>query len=153
MQCTHWINPITGTILIIDPEMVEKLIRIGLESSAESGGVIIGQRRSQHFLIQQITLPKIDDIRHRLSIQRSANGHIQEIEMAMNVSEGKLCYLGEWHTHPQKQPIPSETDITTWENIYREIKLPIVCIIVGTEGMVAYETTKGLPTVMLQVLE
>jgi integrative and conjugative element protein (TIGR02256 family) len=113
MPCTHWINPTTGTALIIDPEVVKELLYIGLESSKESGGVIIDQRGGKHFLIQQITLPKTADIRHRFSIQKSANGHVQDIERAINVSEGKLCYLCEWHTHPQKRPIPSETDITT----------------------------------------
>jgi hypothetical protein len=67
--------------------------------------------------------------------------------------EGKLCYFNVWHTHPQKQLIPSKTDVTTWGNINSEIKLPIVCIIVGTDGMIADEAIKGLPTVMLQILE
>lgn len=39
------------------------------------------------------------------------------------------------------------------QGIEKAIKMPIVCIIVGTDGMIADEAIKGLPTVMLQVLE
>ena len=39
------------------------------------------------------------------------------------------------------------------QGIEKAIKIPIVCIMVGTDGMIADEAIKGLPTVMLQVLE
>lgn len=48
-------------------------------------------------------------------------------------SEGRILYLGEWHSHPNGQPIPSTTDFNSMEKISLNenvrIRTPILLIV------------------------
>lgn len=153
MQYTHWMNPLTGTFLITEEEIVTSIVTEGCNTINESGGVLIGQRKGQHFHIKQLTFPMTGDVRSRFGIRRSARRHNSIIQQAIKSSGGEYWYLGEWHTHPQRIPTPSNTDFATWKRIYNEIKIPIVCLIGGSEAIVAYETKAGISMRMEQIPE
>ena len=51
------------------------------------------------------------------------------INQAFQESNGTVLYLGEWHTHPVDNPIPSPTDKTSIENIYNTANLSVNVII------------------------
>lgn len=153
MQYTHWVNPTTGTFLIIEENVVTSIATEGCDTTNESGGVLIGQRKGRHFHIKQLTFPMTGDIRSRVGITRSTENHNSIIQQSIKSSGGEYWYLGEWHTHPQRIPIPSSTDFNTWNKIYREIQIPFICIIAGTEGLIAFETTDGISMFMEHIPE
>lgn len=103
----------------------------------ESGGILLGKVRKNKIVITLATKPTKWDsstrysfIRHKKSAQKFTN-----IEFYR--SKGTVIYLGEWHTHPEKYPTPSKTDVEMisqqfHENIINERFL--LMVIVGLEN-------------------
>ncbi len=54
-------------------------------------------------------------------------------------------YLGEWHTHDQKNPVPSSIDINNWEKIEQRNKVApeMYFIIIGTQRMEIWNAFNG----------
>ncbi|MBU4046695.1 MAG: Mov34/MPN/PAD-1 family protein, partial [Gammaproteobacteria bacterium] len=52
-------------------------------------------------------------------------------------SQGTVRYLGEWHTHPEDHPHPSNLDRTEWQRLSagRRDKRPLLAIIVGRKSL------------------
>lgn len=88
-------------------------------SKLEAGGVILGRfiKGSDHVIVDKITVPMVGDIRKRYSFTRSEKGHQRLIESNWKKSNGTCNYLGEWHTHPEWYPEPSEQDYKNWKTI------------------------------------
>lgn len=149
---THWVNSETGTGLILTPEIEMNLDVAGKTSHTESGGVLVGERRGPHFLITHLTMPMPTDTRRPLSIRRSPKGHVDFIERLVKESKGRLSYCGEWHTHPQRHPSPSGTDIDTWIRLNRELNIPLIHIIAGTASISAFQALRGRVDRMSAVL-
>ena len=57
----------------------------------------------------------------------------------------KKMYLGEWHTHNQKDPIPSIIDIENWKKIEdrNNVAPEMYFIIIGTQKMEIWNAYKG----------
>ncbi len=53
------------------------------------------------------------------------------IDMEHANSNGKFRYLGEWHTHPQIEPEPSEIDLNSLEEIAESSSDFAILVIVG----------------------
>ncbi len=85
----------------------------------ESGGIIIGYYDAIKgaLKITDITWPQIDDIRGRYRFIRKETGHQEIMDRLWEQSRYKKSYLGEWHTHNQRRPIPSPIDCNNWKNI------------------------------------
>lgn len=100
------------------------------DSSPESAGVLIGERRGIHIIIKILSEPSILDIRSRFMVNRVSKHHQKVIDNAFRESDGELQYLGEWHTHPENVPKPSTMDYTSW---YKNLKSPhpLILIIAG----------------------
>jgi integrative and conjugative element protein (TIGR02256 family) len=83
----------------------------------EAGGVLIGRyiRDSPDIVIDEVTVPMAGDRKRRLSFWRSRQPHQQALDQSWLDSGGTSTYLGEWHTHPEDIPIPSDTDIKNWQ--------------------------------------
>ena len=94
--------------------MVKKIFSFRqLGKSKESGGIIIGRKQicCSRYDITMITKPSISDIASRFSFVRDGK-HAQKVVNRRNkISNGEENYLGEWHTHPEKIPHYSETDL------------------------------------------
>jgi integrative and conjugative element protein (TIGR02256 family) len=78
----------------------------------ENGGIILGKiANASDIQLLKLSIPtELDKAsrtnfeRHRLSAQIIINyEHIN--------SHGQMLYLGEWHTHPEDHPKPSEVDV------------------------------------------
>jgi len=84
---------------------------------AEAGGVLIGRyiRESPDIVIDEVTVPMAGDRKRRFSFWRSRQPHQQVLDQSWLESGGTSTYLGEWHTHPENIPIPSDTDIKNWQ--------------------------------------
>ena len=46
-----------------------------------------------------------------------------------------MDYLGEWHTHPERAPIPSAIDRNEWKVIAAARTTPMLFLILGTMGL------------------
>lgn len=120
------------SLVVISTEVANILLsyRQMNDSSPESAGVLIGERRDIHIVITDLSEPSQWDIRSRFMVDRISKHHQKVINDAFKKSKGKWHYLGEWHTHPEDAPKPSMTDYTSWHKNLKS-KLPLILIIVG----------------------
>ncbi len=82
----------------------------------EAGGILIGRYivDSLDIVIDKVTVPMAGDRQERFSFWRDRKRHQQVIDQIWLESEGTSTYLGEWHTHPENIPTPSNTDTKNW---------------------------------------
>ncbi len=125
-----------GHLVVIMPGVVERLLsyRQLSPASLEAAGVLIGERRENHVVIHAISEPGPGDVRTRFTVVRKGPHHQAMINELYLKSGGTMNYLGEWHTHPERFPVPSNTDKSGWQKeiVFTE---PMVLIIVGQSAM------------------
>lgn len=104
------------------------------DGDSEAGGVLIGETRPECLVVTHATTPQPGDTRGRLFFNRKAEGHQEQVIERWKESQGRLDYIGEWHTHPEKRPQPSLVDRVGW--IWRSVqsKKPLLVLIVGQEN-------------------
>ncbi|MBM5573167.1 Mov34/MPN/PAD-1 family protein [Deefgea sp. CFH1-16] len=121
-------------LLVIMPSVVIRLLahRQLYWNSKEAAGVLIGERRGPHLVIQDISEPGEGDIRSRFSVDRQGPHHQIAVDKAFAQSSGTLQYLGEWHTHPEDQPSPSAKDLSSWRRHLVDSE-QMLLVIVGRE--------------------
>lgn len=133
--------------LIITAEAVAQMLAFAQRSwyQREAGGVLLGRHllESNDVVVDEVTTPQCRDKRSRFAFFRSANHH-QLAQEKWKLSNATLAYLGLWHTHPEKDPSPSNVDRHDWEgavvnHVYHGDRLyfPIVgtdCIRVWTKS-------------------
>lgn len=77
----------------------------------ESGGILIGYYfQNNSFSITDITTPTSHDISSRFNFIRIIKSVQSPLKRLFKESGGKKIYLGEWHTHPENIPSPSNLD-------------------------------------------
>lgn len=102
-------------------------------ASTEAGGLLIGYKRGLHFEITDITYPYKGDIRKRNFFERKDKEHINKLQYIHKLSLAQKGFLGEWHTHPEKNPRPSLLDITEWKKTANYNKDILLFLIIGQE--------------------
>jgi integrative and conjugative element protein (TIGR02256 family) len=112
-------------------------------SSKEAGGVLIGRHilNSKDIVVDAVTTPLPGDRRTRTSYHRHAAGHQEILDRAWAASRGTSVYLGEWHTHPEPTPSPSQIDLKDWNRRLRAdiVEAPfILFVIVGQKHVCAW---------------
>lgn len=111
----------------------------------ESGGILIGEKRGRYWVVTHATTPKSKDIRNRTLFIRQDRKHIEYYERINTQSKGIKTYIGEWHTHPELDPTPSNTDISSWKSIGLNKGNFLVSIIIGIENNFAcYLSERGI---------
>ncbi|MBR7781870.1 CBASS system CD-NTase/cGAS isopeptidase Cap3 [Undibacterium luofuense] len=125
-----------GHLLVIMPTVVTRLLvyRQLHWNSKEAAGVLIGERRGPHLVVQDISEPGNGDIRSRYSVDRRGSHHQTVVDEAFIRSSGTLQYLGEWHTHPEDKPSPSAKDLSSWRRHLVDSE-QMLLVIVGREEM------------------
>lgn len=112
-----------GRSLYIRPEAQEKMFKYKQmrRTDKEAGGILIGRilKENNHFIIDDVTEPMPRDKRTRTRFSRNPEGHQEYMDEVFRRENGHCFYLGEWHTHPQKVPIPSSTDLKDWLRLLR----------------------------------
>jgi integrative and conjugative element protein (TIGR02256 family) len=156
-----FINKETNLSITIEETLLHKLTAIGKKHYPnEFGGFLIGNYsdNSRCLNITDTILPsKYKASKSRF--QRNSSGIEKELRAYYNENPKKY-YIGEWHTHPDGQPIPSKTDIMAIETILQQkeasIQKPVLLIIAYSKKSVEaefyvphknklykYETTKN----------
>lgn len=122
--------------IIFSKEAINQLLTFQQlkEEDFESGGLLLGYVRKNHFDVRYITPPCLRDHQSRFYFERKDRKHIQILKSYLKKSNGEICYLGEWHTHPEDHPNPSSIDINEWSKIRRKRKYSIVFLIIGRKG-------------------
>ena len=120
----------------------------------EAGGILLGRYilDSNDAVVDQVTVPTPGDVRTRVNFVRAKRGHQESADQAWSNSRGTRHYLGEWHTHPEPLPKPSQVDLMNWKRLlayYRNDPDPLYFVIVGTEAICAWQ---GRKTGVIEVL-
>lgn len=114
----------------------------------EAGGVLIGRWiiDTEDVVIDSVTVPGPADRAGRYHFHRAREHHQAALDKAWQLSGGSSCWLGEWHTHPERKPHPSRTDRAGWEAIMRRDRAAgdgLFFIIVGTDVVRVWEWRRG----------
>lgn len=98
-------------------ELFKRYMQIGEEH--EAGGILIGREDANNgnLVIEYATFPMKYDIRKRYRFYRKDKGHIEYYNKIYKDSDGIYAYIGEWHTHPENEPVPSIMDKINWKRI------------------------------------
>ena len=83
---------------------------------SEAGGVLLGRyiRGTSDVVVDSVTQPSSSDRRERFRFFRARKPHQEQVDAAWATSYGTRVYLGEWHTHPVPEPVPSQIDLFDW---------------------------------------
>lgn len=98
----------------------------------ETGGILLGSIRGGDFDVRFMTTPLPLDVQSRFRYERRDPSHIQISKRLSAASQSRITYLGEWHTHPTPNPVPSDLDRTEWVQAHRALKGPFLALILGT---------------------
>jgi len=121
-----------GDLVVIMPNVLDRLMTYRQLHwyTSEAAGVLIGERRGPHLVVQDVSEPGKGDIRSRYYVDRKGSHHQLAVDQAFLRSGGALQYIGEWHSHPEDEPSPSTKDRDSWGR-YLSAPEPMVLIIVG----------------------
>lgn len=110
-----------GTILHIEEKVLKKMFRyVQTEKLAnEAGGILLGKKVEgrEEYVLTDISVPSKKDKRGRFFFVRSKNTAQSIINQKWEETNGVENYLGEWHTHPECNPAPSQVD----RNLIRQV--------------------------------
>jgi len=118
-------------MLRIHPEVIlifEKYKQEGINKK-ESGGVLSGFYLDDYsYRITDASEPTKLDKSSKFSFNRAKESAQDFINNLFRKSKGKKIYLGEWHTHPEGVPVPSDLDIRSIRKQIKSINLNTSCI-------------------------
>lgn len=113
----------------------------------ESGGILIGYyQEKDSYIITDFTQPRNGDKQSRYEFIRSKKNAQKVLISLFKESDGKKIYLGEWHTHPEDNPTPSGTDISSIKNRIKHDRLnseTIFMIIFGRKSFYICSVNKS----------
>jgi len=89
----------------------------------ESGGIITGKVYENLVEVLNCSEPTVFDKQSRYNFNRSYKSAQNYINKKFEESKGEEIYLGEWHTHPEDVPIPSNTDVNDFNKTITKNKL------------------------------
>lgn len=105
----------------------------------EAGGIILGTvSRKNEITISKLSLPNVYDRASRYNFERDKTVAQIIINYEFHNSQGKIIYLGEWHTHSAPNPTPSSTDIKMIKGQFQDNKLNesfLIMMIQGTQSL------------------
>lgn len=89
------------------------------QKDTEAGGILIGRIliENNNFIIDDVSEPMFSDVRKRAKFKRKSETHQAYFDSEWTASDGRCFYLGEWHTHPERNPQPSNIDLKDWKRI------------------------------------
>ncbi len=123
-----------GSRLRFIPEVAAVLSKHGQvrATSKEAGGMLFARFADGLVSIEHVSTPSLFDFRSRFAFRPSL-AH-QRDTIRKQFSKG-LHFIGEWHTHPQEQPEPSQQDIDTARDCLFESKHELNSFVVVVLGM------------------
>lgn len=122
MDYTEWQAVDSDFIVRIDNRIITQLTAYRQKTSRqpESLGLLVGLVWENAFWVKKITTPTpFDKLSRFLCIrtQKSADYNFKLLKKINKQSNHQWHYLGEWHTHPEIHPKPSQTDLDGWDKL------------------------------------
>lgn len=113
----------------------------------EGGGLLLGRfiLDSPDVVLDAVSTPMPGDLRERHRFVRS-QAHQRVVDAAWWASGGTRVYLGEWHTHPEPVPSPSDEDLGSWRRHLADPRIygeALFFIVVGTRVLRAWEGVRS----------
>ncbi len=104
---------------IILPSEVDDFIRQETSNSPdkETGGILIGIKQGNVVHVLQATEPGPKAERTAIVFDRDAEYAQSKLNEARESFGGNVDYVGEWHSHLEVNPIPSQQDLSTYKAI------------------------------------
>lgn len=99
---------------------------------SEAGGQLFGVIEGADITVRLATGPRRTDRRGRFYFVADRSAERREIG---KMHKSGLHYFGDWHTHPQDMPTPSETDLASMADLFARSKHELhafLMVIVGT---------------------
>jgi integrative and conjugative element protein (TIGR02256 family) len=119
-------------------DLFKGYIQLGVED-VESGGVLVGYVIDRYSLyVTNASRPTGYDRGSRFSFFRSKYSASEFVSLNYKESGCRKIYLGEWHSHPESFPTPSQTDIESFCHQILSNRLNselFIMVIVGNEGL------------------
>ena len=114
------------------------------QRAMEAGGVILGRHilGGEDIVADLVTVPDSEDRRSRYGFIRAREEHQAVIDSVWQESKRTCTYLGEWHTHPEHAPSPSEVDRCDWQRKLKEDQFygdALFFVIVGIRETAVWE--------------
>lgn len=103
----------------------------------EKGGILLGYKEGNVIYVEKASIPTAYDRSSKYNFTRNKKSAQLFIDYEYLNSKGKITYIGEWHTHPEKKPSPSRRDVTMIKTQYYNNEFNhdfLVMLIVGTDG-------------------
>ncbi len=151
---------------------IEETININITSSAinviekykqitkkakESGGILLGQIKGKEVYILEVSTPNKFDKASIYSFNCNKDAAQVIINYEFINSGKKTIYLGEWHTHPENYPKPSDIDKKMIIKQYFKNKLNepfLILIIQGLKGLyIAIFDGKNITETKLTIID
>lgn len=131
----HIINDLK---IIVKPEVLSDLKGYYHSSMKyETGGILLGKFNRNNRIIEIVEVYELKtNFFSRILYRRNARKAQKIINKRWRETDGVINYVGEWHTHPCMQAIPSDTDIHSLREIATKVgaSLPgTLLIIVGRD--------------------
>lgn len=118
-----------------------------MENQKEYCGVLLGREiiNTSDIIVDKITEPSEEDVQKKFYFFRDNKYHQKKINEEWRKSAGTCNYLGEWHTHLEDVPEPSDTDIREWKKALKKFKFDgneLFFIIIGIKKISVWEGNK-----------
>jgi integrative and conjugative element protein (TIGR02256 family) len=123
-------------VMFLGDELIEILFsyRQIKRRSPESGGILLGQMKDDEIFLLRVSTPNPKDVFNRTGFTRNKETAQIIINHEFLNSGKKTIYLGEWHSHPEDHPSPSNQDSKMIKDQFNKNCLNeefIIIIIVG----------------------
>lgn len=96
---------------------------------------ILGYRRENNFEVTKVTTPSPEDIQNRTYCERNDCNHLLIFSKLSKNTNRAISFLGEWHTHLDRNPIPSSIDLKEWQKKKENNTAPLIFCILGIENI------------------
>lgn len=125
----------TDQKVILCSSVIEQVTRYRqiCHDAPESGGQLFAHITSSEIVISCATVPYKEDRRSRFRL--TLDRWRQKLDIRQLFSKG-LHFVGEWHTHPENYPSPSEMDLANMRECFVKSKHQLhsfLMMIVGTD--------------------
>ena len=147
---------INGMKIIIRDSVISDIKKYYRTAMAyETGGILLGKFNRENRIIE---ITEVYELKthffSKILYKRSTKKAQKIINSRWNETNGRINYIGEWHTHPNMQPNPSITDLKSLEVINLLVKniLPsTILIIIGKDEKVniIVQNTNGIKMKLL----
>ena len=117
-------------------------VRRACAGRVERGGILIGSYRGPHIEVVDCTEPGVADEATLSSFTRQDKRHQEAATEAWRKSQRKQTYVGEWHSHPFGQPVPSGIDRRAWRSVVAKLRVPCLFVVVSPAGWQAFRVRR-----------